>query len=285
METDQGLLVLPLVSPDTQRARISLVVSKPLNLGTNTFPLPEALGGFVLPGRLTVRVDPSLQVSTDVSRMEGLAAEESLEPATDGGDTQLAFRTLASRAGIDAEISQRKREVTVEVHTAVDIDDSRIAVRQQLDYLVKHQPATELTWITSESFSEVSSLQVLLEGQPVALQPMASETTGPQELVIVELTRPMQQDLRLEVLYEWPYQSPQLESPAQVSLPLVVPSDRVVAESARVAAQSPLRASLSMDGPPGYGRSRIRATLSNASPAASSIVEPMSSGRMAERQR
>ncbi len=38
------------------------------------------------------------------------------------------------------------------------------------------------------------------------------------------------------------------------------------------AAGSPLRAALSMDGPPGYGRPMSRATLSNASPAASSRV-------------
>ena len=42
----------------------------------------------------------------------------------------------------------------------------------------------------------------------------------------------------------------------------------------RIASGSPSRARRSIAGPPGYPRPRNRATLSNASPAASSTVSP-----------
>lgn len=248
VETEQGLLVLPLVNPEVQRARIALVVRKPLELGDQTFELPEALGGFVLPGQLSVRADPSLQVTTDVGSLEGLGAQAATDQETaDGDDSPLAFRTFLSRASLGAQITRRQRQVSVEVHTAVNVGESHLTVREQLEYLVKYRPLARLELLAPQALPEPSMLKVSLDGKEVAVTTAADEATddpsAPRTLV-VSLPRPMQDAFRLELVYEFPYTGAMPESPAQVSLPLVVPADPLSSDEVTVEAQQPWRVAL-----------------------------------------
>jgi hypothetical protein len=248
VETEQGLLVLPLVNPDVQRARIALVVRKPIELGEQTFELPEALGGFVLPGQLLVRTDPSLQVATDVSSLDGLGAWAATEQEKAAGDdSPLMFRTFLSRASLGAEITRRQQQVTVDVHTRVDVGETQLAVRQQFDYLVRYRPLAQLVLLAPKAIPDQQVLKVLLDGKEVAATPATDEATGEQSAphrLVVSLPRPVQDSFRLELTYEFPYAGATPESPAQVSLPLVVAADPLSSHEVTVRAKQPWRIAL-----------------------------------------
>jgi hypothetical protein len=217
-------------------------------MGERTFELPEALGGFVLPGQLLVRSDPSLQVTTDVSSLEGLGALAATEQdAATGGDSPLAFRTFLSRASLRAELTRRQRQVGVNIHTSVDVSETQLAVRQQFDYLVKYRPLAELVLSAPQALPDQQSLRVLLDGKQVTATSATDGTTGDQAAsrrLVVSLPRPVQDKFRLELAYELPYSGATPESPAQISLPLAVPVDPMISHEVTIRAKQPWRVAL-----------------------------------------
>jgi hypothetical protein len=247
VETEQGLLVLPLVNPDVQRARIALVVRKPLQLGEQTFELPEAAGGFVLPGQLVVEADPSLQVTIDVSRLEGLGALAATDEAPAGDDSPLVFRTFLSRASLGATITRRQRQVAVDAHTAVEVSERQLTVSERLDYLVKYRPLTQLELWAPQELPEQRSFQVLIDGRELeATTSVESSTEGlstPRKL-IVSLPRPVQDAFQLDLTYSIRYAGATPESPAHVSLPLMIPVDPLISHEVAVQARQPWRIAL-----------------------------------------
>ncbi len=248
VETQDGLLVLPLVNPDVQRARIALVVRKPLGLGEQTFPLPEALGGFVLPGELSVSADSSLQVTTDLSSLEGLGAVTAAEQQTTGDDSPLVFRTFLSQAALDVEITRRERQVAVDIRTTVDVAESHLSVQQQFDYDVKYRPLSQLLLQVPEMVAEGKTLEARLDGKKVSVGLAVPAATGAKTAarqMVVTLPRPLQQAFRLEIAYEIPYLEATPENPVQVTLPLVVPVDPVASHRATVGAKQPWQVALS----------------------------------------
>lgn len=244
LETQEGLLVMPLVNPDLQRARIALSVRKPLRLGEQTIDLPEALGGFVLPGELTVTADPSLQVTTVANSLEGLGAVTATEQVGRRDDSPLVFRTFLSRASLGAEINRRERQTAVDIHTGVAVEESQLHIQQELTYDVKYRPLSQLLLLVPDTIANSDSLEVLLDGKEVSVG-LATDAESSTGQMIVSLPRPLQQTIQLEIAYDLPNPGVTQERPAGVSVPLVVPVDSVTSNEATVRTNLPLRASLS----------------------------------------
>ena len=246
--TQEGLLVLPLVNPDVQRARIALVVRRPVELGAQSYPLPEALGGFVLPGELTVQTDASLQVTTDLSSLEGLGAVNTTFQEADKGNNPLVFRTFLSQAALDVEITLRERQVAVDVDTLIEVESSELIVQQLFEYDVKYRPLTQfLLWVPRE-LSDKQSLEARLDGKKVFLDPTVPVEDGiPEDIqaMVVALPRPLQQPFQLEIAYRIPYSVPTLGNPVQVVVPLVLPADLIADQPATIEAKQPRRVGLS----------------------------------------
>jgi len=247
VETQEGLLVLPLVNPDVQRARIALVVRRPIDLGEISFPLPEALGGFVLPGELTLRADPSLQVTTNLNSLVGLGSVSAAELVSAEADDPLVFRTFLSQASLDAEITRRARIVAVDVLSTVDVEEEHITVRQQFDYDVKHRPLSQILLQVPKITLIEESIEVRLDGKKVSMSPRAGTTdvNSAVRQMAVSLLRPLQRTFQIEVDYEIPYLEATPNNPAQVTVPLVIPSDEIALHEVAVNADQPRRVALS----------------------------------------
>ena len=248
VETQDGLLVLPLVNPEVQRARIALVVRKPLQLGEQTFPLPEALGGFVLPGELTVKTDSSLRVTTDLGSLEGLGAVTAAERQTADDDGPPVFRTFLSRAALNAEITRRERQVAVEVQTTVEVAESQLNVLQQFEYDVKYRPLSQLLLRAPETIADGQSIEARLDGKEITVALAVADEAGSDEAgrqMVVALPRPLQQTFQLELAYEIPYREATPENPTQLALPLVVAVDPLASHEATIRTKQPRQVALS----------------------------------------
>lgn len=261
VETLQGLLVLPLVNPDVQRVRISLVARRNVRLGRLNLPLPEPLEAFVLPGQLTVRADSSLEVSPELGAMEGVsvvsAADDLSQPRAEDQEL-LELRTFLARAALSVDVSRRARQVAVEVQTAVDVGKQATKIKQQLHYQVKYQPVSQLLLQLPQPLWDNDSLSVQLDGEKIDVRFEPPSQKGKSRKVappsktgktawrpmVVSLPRPMLNSFRLDVAFQVAYSklAPELLTP--LILPLVAPQDAVTSNVVAVHAQETVRATL-----------------------------------------
>ena len=268
--TQQGLLNLPLLNPDTSRVPLSFVARKEIQLGRNTFDLPEPLGVFVADGLLTVRCKPALKFSPKLIASKGLgllaAAQQSggNEPsdslATGKGSRRedfsetLAFRTYQSAPSLDASITQRPREVAVDINTEVKLESEIIRVAQRLHYKVDFRPLSQLPILMPEELWLNDSLVVQLDGEDAeyGLEVVSQEETASNvpaatpdaRRLVIALPRPREGKFQLDFSYN--VSTPQwTSSDAQpISLPLAAPDMQVVSHQVGLQYEQPLRASL-----------------------------------------
>lgn len=243
VETAEGLLVLPLVNPDAQRARIALAVRRRVELGEQTFDLPEALGGFILPGQLVVESDPALQVTPEAGALEGLGALAA-EAEAAGGDGRQVFRTFLARPSLVATLTRRPREVTVSAQSNIAVGERQIAVRQQLNYVVKFQPLAQVELALPADFPAKRTLTAVVDGKATELNVAADVAAEPSAPLVVTLPRPLEGEFQLELRYELPYAGATAEHAADVALPLALPTLPVAGHELTIDAGQPLRVSL-----------------------------------------
>ncbi len=275
-ETQDGLLVLPLVDPEIQQLRLNLSLLKKIKLGDNTFFLPEALEAFVVDGELrvnsteTIRVNPKLNEMTGLSmiaKADGNAPNSADQKATDEKD-HFRLRTFLARPKFVAEVDKRQRQVIATELTQVEIDQQTIRVRQRIDYQAKYQPVSQLSLSLPESLWLNDSLAITLNGEslPFGLDTSLDHLLGegslgegslndgplsrstdevasedkPQEQIrrqiVVSLPRPMLNDIPIEIAYEMPLPKLVAEELSPVLLPLASPKDRVSGHQAEVRA-------------------------------------------------
>lgn len=248
-EKPNGLLVLSLKNPNIQQLRLSLVARRTVSLGHNTIQLPAAQEAFVLPGRLTVEADPSLQVTPTIAATEGVSAvtasgeTQSLNP---NGDV-LSLRTFLPRPSLSAELKLRERQVAVEVETRVDLSEQLLRIHQQLDYEVKYRPTSTLLLRIPEAMWEDKTLRVQLEGKNLPFSiGIFSEAlpAGEVRQLRILLPRPLQNKFRLDFYYE--VACPELpdETMVPLSLPLLAPDDKVLSNQVVVHGEASIRATL-----------------------------------------
>jgi len=272
-ETQQGLLNLPLLNPDTPRVPLNFVARMDVGLGNTTFPLPEPMGVFVADGLLTVRSEAALEVLPKLSDASGLhrIASPDLSRGDLAGDPSsldvpqgrsapadaLVFRTLQPAPTLETELILRERQVDIEIDTHVNLKPQSIRVAQQLQYRVSFQPVSQLRIQTPEELWLNDSLRISLDGENVqfglgadrqadsaSADPLASAVDADSKRLIVALPRPLEGDFQLDISYDTPFPQLTINTPQPVGLPLVTPDDPVERHQVRVHYERPQRASL-----------------------------------------
>ena len=263
VETREGRLVLPLVDSDTKQLRLTLSLRKDIQLGNNTFFLPEPIGAFVVDGELRVdsteaiQVTPKMEETTGLSEIaRGNAALGNLAGQEATGELEtLKLRTFLARPKFVAEVAQRQRQVIATEQTAVEVDQQTVRVRQRIDYQSKYQSVSQLSLSFPEPLWLNDSLTITLSGEPLPFGldtlldegPVAGreeglggavETSGLRQ-ILVSLPRPMQNDIPIEIAYELPMPELATEELSPILLPLALPSDRVRRHEATVHATLP----------------------------------------------
>ncbi len=268
----QGLLVLPITNPKAERVPVSLVARRDIKLGHLELPLPEPLHAFVLPGQLLVESEPSLRVTRSTTGTRGISIASATNQPTKiangsrsrtGSKDALELRTFLADAVIAVDVTQREREVSVEIQTKIDVDFEKIGVLQQLRYDVKYQPIAQLDLQIPEQLWSNKSLQVHLDGEEVPIGlgifseelqtdlPNSStateeETPTPVKMrqLIVSLPRPMQSEFLLEIKYEEACPELATEALTPTALPLVAPTNNIVSNMTFVRTEKSIRATL-----------------------------------------
>ena len=255
--TKEGLLVLPLEDSAPQQLRLNLSLRKDdVEMGNNTFLLPEPKEAFVVDGKLRVSSSSALRVTPTLDEMAGLIViENSVEnfpPAGDHkaskDDDQIHLRTFLARPKFVAQVSQRQRQLTATAQTKVDLDQQTIRVRQRIDYLSKYRPVSQLAMSLPEQMWQNDSLTISLNGEPLAfglgsltseaplgasVDESANEQT-PLRPIIVSLPRPIQNEIPIEIAYEMPVPAMAADDLSSLLLPLAMPTDEMTSHAAQV---------------------------------------------------
>ena len=266
VETREGRLVLPLVDPETQQLRLHLSLRKNIQLGDNTFFLPEPIGTFVVDGLLRVGSTEAIQVTPKIEETTGLskiakAEESSLSPSgqtTTDGQEKIELRTFLARPKFVAEVAKRQQQIVTAMQTEVEAAQQTLRVRQQIGYQAKYQPVSQLSLSFPESLWLNDSLTLTLNGEPLPfgldmaldegplseraneLEDVVEAAKQAQRQIIVSLPRPMQNDIPIEIAYELPMPKLEVEALAPVQLPLASPRDLVRSHTAVVSAERPV---------------------------------------------
>ncbi|HCK40407.1 MAG TPA: hypothetical protein DHW22_02110, partial [Planctomycetaceae bacterium] len=171
------------LNSDTSRVLLNFVAHKEIQLGSNTFELPEPLGVFVADGLLEVECEPALQVTPRLTSSDGLSRmafdeqstfqesqdSHSLDASEKRGDlvNNLAFRTYQSAPKLSTVITQREREVFADVNTEIKIASDLIHVSQEIDYQVKYRSVSRLLIHVPNEIWLNDSLVIQLDGEDV----------------------------------------------------------------------------------------------------------------------
>ncbi|MEO2046122.1 MAG: hypothetical protein ABGX16_06055 [Pirellulales bacterium] len=282
-ETNQGLLVLPLVKSDSRQIKISFVARRRVPQDASKWPLPVPLGAFVLPGNFSVRSNPSLLVTSQSNRMKGLVPLPTIPsdyvfqgaadntPGADTSDdgpnpvtsqsTMSFYQLYKPRAEFCAEISRRARKVAVEMEGHVQIDNTLTTVTQKLRYQVEYQPIKKLVLKIPQNLSE-RTLQgempsFTLQGNPLnALFSAEGQSGDTEELayakegalqngkIVLELPHAMQGKFEVEVTYPLASGPWQIEAALPLQVPFIVPLETVTSCQVHVKSSVGLRALL-----------------------------------------
>ncbi len=258
--TSEGDLILRLVNPDTQRAKLSFTLLRDTKLGEMAFQMPEPVGTFVLPGSLTVSPASSLQVVPNASAMEGMVAlVEQVKPETppsktarNGQDDVFHYRTYLPRAVFGAQVTQRERRVVAHLQTRVEVQPAAVRVVQQFRYQVDYRPVEQLLLRLPWELWHNESLTARIEGREVPLNlggfdesELADALRDSSDCqVVITLSRPVQDSLVLEILYEVPSEKITLDRATPLALPLAIPEDPVATSEASVLVHETVRATL-----------------------------------------
>ena len=268
--SDKGLLNLPLLNSDTSRVRLNFVAHKEIQLGSNTFELPEPLGVFVADGLLEVECEPALQVTPRLTSSDGLSRmafdeqstfqesqdSHSLDASEKRGDlvNNLAFRTYQSAPKLSTVITQREREVFADVNTEIKIASDLIHVSQEIDYQVKYRSVSRLLIHVPNEIWLNDSLVIQLDGEDVeygleidSQEDLTSDFLAPDleaKRLIVALPSPQKGNFKIGLAYDIP--SPLLTNNTllPVSFPLAAPDLPVQGHLVKLFYDQPLHVSL-----------------------------------------
>ena len=262
VETRDKRLILPLVDSESQQLRLNISFRKDIDLGDNTFYLPEPLEADVVDGQLTVDSAESLRVTPKIDELTGLNVVSTsdglstltVDPRSSERQEQIRLRTFLSRPKFVAEVIQRQRKIDAKQRTWVTFDQQIIRVRQQVDYQSRYRPVSQLAMFVPQQLWLNDSLAITLGGEPLSfglgyslnekpLQGVAADFPDDESSLrqlVVSLPRAMQNDIPLEITYEIP--TPELSSDelTAVLLPLATPKEPVSSNEAAVTAPQPL---------------------------------------------
>ena len=245
-QDSEGRLVMPLVMHDAEVAKIRFVAMKKEIGEMVQLSMPEPLGAQVLPGTLTVRGEPSLQVTPTPEGMIGLSAiTDELPPEAGPDEAVHRFRTYSSQPSLAATLHPRPTTVTAEVASRIELREEEIAVLQSLDYLVRFGYVESLSLLVPRALMERGAeLSAWLGedeiGLPAPQEPEAPPgANGAGETVPLKLPllRRIRGEAHLRLQYRLPPVAPKPGGVASVSVPLVVPADEITEQRVEVSAE------------------------------------------------
>lgn len=241
-----GNVILPLVDPSTPKLQLILELRKDMQLGENTFDLPEFLDAFVDDSELIVESSESLIVTPKFGEMVGLSVlSKTMGEIVDPSERifgiekeRIRLRTFLPQPKFVVDVKHRKRQLVVAGKTTVEMDQQLVHVQQRLNYTSKYQPVSELSLTLPEAMWLNETLIVSLNGKrlPVDLGPPSSEKISAKistEItaekspvllpIVVTLPRSMQNKIPLEISYEVPAPVWKVGEWTPLRLPLAAP--------------------------------------------------------------
>jgi len=170
--TREGLLILPLVNSEVSRVRLSFTARRSIQPGQLSFPLPEPLDAFVLPGTVLLKPNSALQVTPNYAGMEGVQpAEDTVnslqEPPLDRTKEDagiIELTTFMARPTLNLEVALRDREISLASRARIYLAENSYRVLQQFNYQVNFQPVSQLKLKVPETVLESDSIKIQLAG-------------------------------------------------------------------------------------------------------------------------
>lgn len=261
VETRDGRLVLRLVDSGMTQLSLKLPLRKKVQLGTNSFYLPEPLDCSVMDGELVVQASESLQLTPQPDEMIGLSpvlandAGEVVSGTQELVTNETRWRTFLPQASFVAEIAERELEITAAQQTEVEIDQQTTRVVQEIDFQAKYKPVSQLTLRLPEQLWQNDTLQLTFNGEelPYGLSTETDDATvtdqPPNEQsatrrITVSLPRPMQNEIQLKLDYELPTPELAADELTAMLLPLASADAPVTQHEVAIRSTAPVSTSL-----------------------------------------
>jgi len=176
-----GLASLALPQAMSGRFEVTILASRdePLEKPPLAMSFPQPKGQVIQPAEVVIVAPANLELRTDYKKSQGV------EPATgqpgEAGASAVnvvTFRLEKPDARFVADWTLRKQEVSLDMVTRATQEGSQLSVEQRVRYQVRYEAWTE-PW-RFRIPAGIDQVSVLLDGRPVQLTRVVSETPSPQ---------------------------------------------------------------------------------------------------------
>ncbi len=230
-----GRLHVPLLQPT--RGDLEIVVlahrktAPPAGEGESVpleLPLPRPQADATGPAFLAVLADDNLELAPDPARTSGLVRQRTV-PALELPARQQAplyYRSELADALFAASIRRLPQRIEATTESRVALRASRAEVEQRFEYVVLHEPTDRFLLEVPESLLAAEAVEVLYEGDAVALRPLKDPAgEGEEPLVVVQAELPETRIGPCELVLRYSVPLPPLPERGwvPVAVPLIAP--------------------------------------------------------------
>ncbi|QDS97378.1 hypothetical protein [Adhaeretor mobilis] len=185
-----NVLILPLVNPAEDSVKVRFTLRRPLATGQNTLFLPEPLGAFNRPGKLTATSIAALRMTPSPSTTRGLTlsaavpssieADRSFQGESDAPeDSSLSYNVYSGSAALGLVLTQRPGEIEAFSRTSVKLRESSVQLQQRLEYQMKYESKAFISLKVPRELWEAGKLNLYWDDLP--LERNAISEPQPQE--------------------------------------------------------------------------------------------------------
>ncbi|MEQ8209259.1 MAG: hypothetical protein RH917_05455 [Lacipirellulaceae bacterium] len=254
---NDGILILPFASPAEETARVRFTLRRPVSRGLNRFSLPQPLGTFALPGKLSMTAASALKVTPQLDETKGIAIankSEALDSNTatrrngieDSSETAMQFAVFSPQAELAISVTDRPGEVQVSSELDVSVRSEEVLVKQSLGYLARFKSLQQVGVIAPRALWENGALGFRWDGQELATDAVKEFVAAPSSEIDSPLTdarkikleialpRLLKGEGLLEIQYSIPRDVRPTNSSASIDLPLIEPLAPLESTIARI---------------------------------------------------
>jgi hypothetical protein len=191
-----------------------------------TFPRPRA--DVVAPAIVAIVAADNVELAPQSAELVGLSPDLSSVRAPGRQQSPLVYRDLGGgeAAAFVAGMRTLARATAASGRATVRVDRQQVQVEQRLDYRVVHEPQRVFTLVTPRELASGGSLQLSLDGQPLAVMAAEGSAAANSALARLQFSTPADQIGSFQVLvrYALPLRWDG-QKPLPLALPLVLPLD------------------------------------------------------------
>lgn len=228
-----GMFSIPLVQPSMGQIEITLRARRTVSRDTKSLilSLPKPQATTCGPATVVVLPADNVELTPKVDAMVGLVRQQAAPLMTLPKRQQppLYYRGEMPKAAFAAEMRVHTQTVAVDVTSQINLEGGRPRVEQRLAYTVAYEPLDKLMLDVSRGLASSDALEILLEGQRLALlEPLDQAAKDePADVVRKRVALPTARIGALELLVRYPLELARIPPGASIiaKVPLVMPAD------------------------------------------------------------